>query len=152
MFSKIVVPLDGSSLAEQALTTAIHLAKALNARLLLLQSFELKEIAGQLVSSELELKKSAEAYLKHVLMAISDPALSCNIPTERVDILVEYGPAEDEIAVIAPFEGADLIVMATHSRAGLLGLLKGSIANRVLQLATVPVILIHPVPENENQP
>jgi nucleotide-binding universal stress UspA family protein len=59
---------------------------------------------------------------------------------------------EDEIGLVAPFEGADLIVMATHSRSGLDQLIKGSVANRVLQLASVPVVLVHPAPGSETQP
>lgn len=152
MFNKVVVPLDGSALAEQALPTAIRLANILKARLMLLQSLQLKEIAGQPVKTEQELQGITEAYLKQVLFSISDPSISNFIPAERVDILVEYGSPEDEIGLVAPFEGADLIVMATHSRTGLPRLIRGSVALRVIQVATVPVVLIHPSPESEDQP
>ena len=152
MFNKVVVPLDGSALAEQALPTAIRLANILKARLLLLQSLQVKEIAGQVVNTEQELEETSEAYLKQVLFSITDTSLNNHIPAERVDILVEFGVPEDNIGLVAPFEGADLIVMATHSRTGLPRLIRGSVALRVLQVATVPVVLIHPSPESENQP
>lgn len=152
MFSTIVVPLDGSTLAEQALPSAIALAKALDARLVLLQAFQLKTIAGQELATEQELQQQAEAYLKHVSIAITSPSPSAYLPVERVVTQVEYGLPEDEIALVAPFEGADLIVMATHSRSGLNQLIKGSVAVRVLQHVSVPVVLLHPVAEYETQP
>ena len=152
MFSKIIVPLDGSTLAEQALPSAIALARALNAELVLLQAFQVKTIAGQELATEHELQQKVEAYLKHVLVAITSPSLAGYLPAERVTIHAEYGLPEDEIALVAPFEGADLIVMATHSRSGLGQLIKGSVAIRVLQLVSVPVLLVHPTHENEIQP
>ncbi|HEX2913790.1 MAG TPA: universal stress protein [Chloroflexia bacterium] len=152
MFKKIVVPLDGSSYAEQSLPAAIRLADKLNAGLLLLRSAEVKTPGGEVMVSEDELIKENEIYLQNILRQISDPALPCHISEDRIEILSEAGVPEDEIAVVAPFEGADLIVMATHSRTGLPLLVKGSLAGRVLKLTTIPVFVIHPPFIEYNQP
>jgi nucleotide-binding universal stress UspA family protein len=153
MFTKIVVPLDGTTFSEQALPAAIRLANWLNASLLLLRAIEVAEVTaryaeGNTADETLE----AEEYLQSISLIISDSTLPCHIAPDRIQTLVEYGQAAEEIAVVAPFAGANLIVMTTHARTGLPRLVKGSIANRVLQLATVPVVLIHPERNEEDQP
>lgn len=144
MFSKIVVPLDGTAFGEQALPYAIRLANSLNCHVQLLRATEVRKIVGQELAIETVIIQTAKNYLTRVLNIITDPTLSCHIDPLRVETLVEYGRAEDQIGLAAPFEGADLVVMTTHSRTGFSRLVKGSIAWRVLQLATVPVVLIHP--------
>lgn len=144
MFAKIAVPLDGSVLAEKALPYAIRLANICDAQLMLLRVAEVPGFVNDTVDSELAVVRESEFYLQEVTKIITDPNLDpCMLP-EKVQPLVAYGNKTQEIVEIVPFEKADLIVMTTHGRTGFSRLLLGSVAAKILQKGSVPVLLIKP--------
>ena len=55
---------------------------------------------------------------------------------------IHVGQPAEVIAKLAAEQGCDLIVMGTHGRGGIAGLVTGSVANRVLHLASCPVLLV----------
>lgn len=149
MYAKIVVPLDGSDLAEKSLPYALELANRLNASLLLLRVAELANMVADTPEHELEIINRAETYLQGVKENITNPSSKDFFPGNRVETVVGYGEAVHEIAEIAPFEHGDLIVMTTHGRTGVSRLVVGSVAFRVLQHSTLPVLIYNPAKPNE---
>jgi nucleotide-binding universal stress UspA family protein len=144
MFNKILVPLDGSALAEQALIPASRIAEQFGAELLLLRvvtperalaglAHLTARAEGQAASAARPLMEEAEAYLA----SLSLPAAGL-----YTRALVLAGAPPELIIATAAEAGADLIVMSTHGRAGLLRLLYGSVAEAVLRGAAVPVLLV----------
>jgi nucleotide-binding universal stress UspA family protein len=144
MFNTILVPLDGSALAEQALAPASRLAARFGGELLLLSvvvperplpglPYLVPRAGDEAAGPSRPRMEEAEAYLAG--LKLSDPGL-------RVRTLV-LGGAPAELIIAAGDEGgADLIVMSTHGRSGLMRLLYGSVAEEVLRGATVPVLLV----------
>ncbi len=134
---KILLPLDGSLLAEAALPKTVELIEGSGAKLLLLRSAEPRTSPGV---GEAALVKDAEDYV----MQISDRLGGLGI--KDVEISIWSGPAAHAIVEGARRYGADLIVMTTHGRSGLGRLVLGSVAESVLRGTTVPILLIR-VPE-----
>jgi len=152
MYSKILVPLDGSMLAEKALTYAITLANRFNATLLLLRAVEVPALTGDTPAHEMEVVANAEEYLGEVKATITNPKLGLHISADRLQTLVVYGNAVQQIVEMAPFEKADLVLMTTHGRSGLSRLVMGNVADHLLHRITVPLMLIRPVEQKHDQP
>ena len=151
MYRKILVPLDGSPLAETALPYAAQLAKQLAAKLLLMEASSLPFGLKDTPAHREEVLSHAEFYLNGVQRTLTNPALESNFELERVQTLVTYGEAAQEINRIASTQKADLIVMSTHSYTGLHRLAMGSVAAAVMQQCTLPVILLRPPKINNPQ-
>jgi len=139
MYHCVVVPLDRSPLAEQALPHAVALAKAGHARLELLSVAPLSapEAAGQYgprVDWDSDAAESRD-YLAGLVGRLQDEGLRAHAEVRRGDI------AEEILRHVADTE-ADLIVMSTHGRSGLGRWVYGSIADRILRHAPVPVLLV----------
>jgi nucleotide-binding universal stress UspA family protein len=152
MYSKIMVPLDGSPLAEHALPYAVTLAKRLDAELLLLRVTEVAPLLDDTPDKELEVIKGAEDYLELVRNAIIDPASESALDPEKVRTLVAYGDSKRELTELAPFEKTDLIVMTTHGRTGLTKLVAGSVATKIVRNVDIPVVLIRPEKIDKTEP
>ena len=142
MFKHLLVPLDGSQLAEAPLPAAVSLALALKARLTLIHTVEKDaphEIHG---NRHLTGPQEAREYLEEVAAKVIPPEI-------EVQIHVHGDEVKDVARSIAEHAGelgADLIVMCTHGRGGLRGFMFGRIAQQVTGFATAPVLLIHPSP------
>ncbi|MFN8455494.1 MAG: universal stress protein [Anaerolineae bacterium] len=142
MFKKILVPLDGSKLAESALEHAEKLAKAFETELIVIRVLQAKPevIAGPraLVSHEPEIQeqREAEIYLNRVRGKLRGHQLPA-----RILLLKEQPPAQ-AIVGIAYQEKVDLIVMSTRPHAGLSRLMHSSVAEEVLRHAPCPIFLI----------
>lgn len=147
MFSKLVVPLDGSKLAEAALPYAVRVADLTEARLLLVQVIEMPPLLEGSLNAEDALLESSESYLKQVKETITNPDLALHLPVDKVQTCVSYGTASHEIAKIAELEKAGLIVMTTHGRSGLSRLFLGSVATSTVQHTSIPVLMLKPTRE-----
>lgn len=150
MFRSILVPLDGSELAEQALPLALSIAARAGAELTLLQVVPLPDeplpLEGVLLSvdEQLELlQANAREYLKDVVRRLQTAAPE-EVRTLRVKRDTGVGEAALSIVDYATAVRADLIVMATHGRSGLSRWALGSVTDRVLQLGEVPMIIVRP--------
>lgn len=129
---RILVPLDGSTLAEAVIPIVEALARAHQAELLLLRA-----IAGD--SGPIEFEESeAESYLLRVSGQLQDRGLA------RVRWEVWPAKADHAIAEAATRNQVDLIAMTREGRTGLGRLLLGSVAERVLTAVTIPVVLWRP--------
>jgi len=143
MYSKILVPLDGSERAEAILPYVRELAGRLSAELVLVRVIEPQPhvtapgepVPYAPVADINELTVAAEAYLAGITDQLGQQGL-------RVRVLVPYGPVVDEIIAAADQEGADLIAIASHGRGGLARLFYGSVANALLQRVSQPLLLV----------
>lgn len=140
MYKRILIPLDGSPLAEQALPHAIAQAERFQAELVLLRVFVplprrpfLPE--GALKRAEEAMNVLAYEYLERVAAAVQEH----NIP---VQVVTTEGRPHLEITQFAETNQVDLIVMATRGESGVSRWLLGSVADRVVRGASVPVLLV----------
>lgn len=151
MFKKILVPLDGSELAEQALDLSINMAGCYGAELYLLEVHEDAMDVGEAATvraialatgSEAEalevVQHQAEAYLRRLVKAYAEKTA---VP---MHIDAKWGSPADVIVSHAQENGVDLIVMATHGRTGLRRFALGSVTEDVLHKAKCPVMVIRP--------
>jgi nucleotide-binding universal stress UspA family protein len=142
----LLLPLDGSQLAEAALPVATRLAHAFDSRLLLLHVIERK--APTTIHGEPHLTEvaAAEAYLQSVVTRLRDQQIEAEVHVHSVPL----GDVARSIADHAEEERADLIVLCAHGRAGWRDLVAGSIAQQALQRGSVPLLLVHAAaPEQE---
>jgi nucleotide-binding universal stress UspA family protein len=140
---RVLVPLDGSALAEAALDPAGELAEALRAELILLQIVQplpprVATVAPGLAASHVtsELTRSGT-----YLTDISDRLERAG---HRVVAHDAVGVPAATIAEVARAQRCDLIAMATRGRGGLDRLAHGSVATRVLQRTSIPLLLTRP--------
>jgi nucleotide-binding universal stress UspA family protein len=149
MFRKILVPLDGSDLAERALDSAFALARQFGSEVILLRAIVPDDILVSLPAlippaAALHPAKppyhseEAEAYLFGVKVRWS--ASGVRIRTE-----VLAGTPPEVIVAFAREQLVDLIVMSTHGRSGFSRLIYGSVAEAVLRGAHLPILLT-PIP------
>jgi len=162
MYKKILVPLDGSELAECALPHAEELAKGCNTEEVILVSvtervkgyralegsgqpvagpergwMESSQPLGQRLIPEAfgKKEKQAQRYLDRIAKAME--AKGINVSTE----VLLWKPAE-AIVGYAKQSGCDLIVMASHGRSGPTRWAYGSVADRVLRASHIPVLIV----------
>lgn len=134
---KILVPLDGSGLAEAALPKAVELAGVSGARLLLIRAAQAHTLPGvDSTGAQVKVVREAEEYLAKV----SDRL--CKSELRTVETSVWYGPAAYAIVEAARLHRVDQIVMTTHGRSGLGRLILGSVAESVVRGTTTPILLI----------
>lgn len=148
MFTHILVPLDGSELAEAALPAALELARKYDSQITLLQVIIPPYLLippdvadGTHVNRMMALQKAAheeaEAYLEAKRALLAERA-GYNVHTR----VVEGAPTAYVILDEARDLAVDLIAMSTHGRTGLGRWVLGSIAEKVLRHAEVPVLLL----------
>jgi nucleotide-binding universal stress UspA family protein len=139
MSKTIVICLDGSKLAEQAIPAVSALAEALKADVILASAIVAPDrwSRGEVLQEDnAEEKALASLYLS----AIADRLREQDVRTRE---RVEFGPAAETLIGIADDEGAEFIVMTTHGRSGFTRWILGSVADRVLHLSERPVLLIN---------
>jgi len=141
MYKKILVPLDGSSLAEKALEQAEPLAKAFDSEILLFQVVHFMPIYGSpelvapLIVDERH-KEFAEKYLAGLLKVMEGKGL-------KVQAVVKTGQqVAVEIIDFAKGNRVDLIVMCTRGRSGISRWVLGSTAHKVITRAETPLLLL----------
>jgi len=133
----LLVPLDGSTLAEGALPRAAEFAIASGARMLLLRATLAHTYpGGDPIAAQLAVIKEAETYLAGVAARMK--ALGVN----DVQSSVWYGAPAPAIIDATTFNHVDLIVMMSHGRSGLGRLVMGSVAESVLRGTTTPILLL----------
>ncbi|MEP7214882.1 MAG: universal stress protein [Anaerolineaceae bacterium] len=149
MFSKILIPLDGTPECEAALVPAIELAKKFDSAVVLLsvtagygtilgataaESFGSSgSVAAAAAVAEAN-EEVAAVYLQGVLQSHGTPAW---------ETVLAEGNSAEEIVEQARKVGADLIVMATHARSGLKRLFIGSVSEDVIRKCGIPVLVVH---------
>lgn len=133
----IMVPLDGSELAERALTPAAELARDASATLVLVRATEAPVMFGaDPTEAQVTVVREAEAYLDNQARRLRREGIA------RVETAVWYGPAAPSLVEAAGRRKVDLIVMSSHGRSGLGRLVLGSVAESVLRATTTSILLV----------
>jgi nucleotide-binding universal stress UspA family protein len=135
MSGTILVPLDGSEVAEQALPHACRLARLTNAEIVLLRAAPFASNAGKSPSPRRVTVRDAEDYLAALWHRLAGEGL-------RVRTVVLHTAPARAITFTARTQGADLIVMSTHGYSSVQRFLLGSVAEAVLRQTTTPVFCI----------
>lgn len=147
MLRTLVVPLDGSELAERALPYAVRLAEAHPGRLILLRTVVAPPSARldgvDWEQLQLEAVEEASDYLSGIAQRIE------RVPVETA---LRYGRTVDNILDTVGHYAADAVVMATHGRTGLGRLLSGSVTEAVLAGSSVPVFVVRGRPGETPRP
>ena len=134
---RILVPLDGSALAEAAIEAALDLGGGTPSKLILLRAAEAHTLPGADPTDEqVAVVREAEQYLA----AVADRLTKRGV--KDVDTGVWYGPAAAAVIEAAKLKKADLIVMSTHGRSGLGRLILGSVTESVLRGTTTPICIV----------
>jgi nucleotide-binding universal stress UspA family protein len=144
---RILVPLDGSPLAEQALEQATRLARVYDAEITLLQVVFPVQLsvdpALPLPSAyDQELTESCRSQAEDYLRGLSERLREHGVRASGVAVV--GWNAADRILELARPEQTDLIVIATHGRGGLGRLTLGSVADKLVRAADVPVLVCRP--------
>ncbi|MFH1142066.1 MAG: universal stress protein [Chloroflexota bacterium] len=148
MTSRILIPLDGSPMAEEVLLYVKQLAAGLKLQPTLLRVIEptpeeiRSRMGGKAPSPIPEVaRKEAEQYLEKI-----STYLGKSVPSPRA-VVVDGDPA---VEIIAEAEKSPLaiVAMSTHGRSGLARWLIGSVAEKVLLYSSNPLLLVHPKPRS----
>lgn len=148
MYRRLLVPLDGSRLAEVVLPIASRLGTACHASVLLLHVLERGAPSAVHGERHLQALDEAQAYLAEVAQGLRAQGMEVETHAHEVP----EGHVPRSIAAHAGEEGADLIVISTHGSGGVQQLLFGSVAQQVLGQTTVPVLLTRPTHDGVPRP
>ncbi|MBN1814982.1 MAG: universal stress protein [Anaerolineae bacterium] len=141
--NQILVPLDGSPLAEQALPCAVMLGQGLSAELVLLRvvsiASDVQAVLDQAGPQADAVVTWGDAEAKEYLRRVADMLSNAGLSVGHV---VQHGNVAEAIVDYARQTDVHQIVMATHGHTGFKRWRHGSVAERVLQAASVPVLLM----------
>jgi len=141
----IVVPLDGSELAESVLPTVVEVAKRLDSEVVLCRAFELA--ASAYYGSEdylpnydgmlLQIRAEVEGYLGEKAEMLKASGLT------KVSWVALQGPGAEQIADYARKHPDAMVVMCTHGRSGMSRWVLGSVTEKVVRHSSDPVLVLH---------
>ncbi len=142
MYSKIIVPLDGSELAQRAFPYAQLIARSLSASIELTQAFDIPPLGmfgegSQFVADQMlaEAHSRAENYLSEIRVLLEAEGHSVSTTAMR------SSPAE-AIMAQASIDPSALVVMSTHGRGGIARWVLGSVADKVLHTLPNPMLIV----------
>lgn len=143
MYQKVLVPLDGSEVAECALTHLKAIASGCDVvDVVLLKVMEPLSVPGDYVISEGDRVKlgsryraEAQSYMETIVKQIGEGGLNV-----RADII--QGEAAESIVDYVDKQNVDLVIMATHGRSGIRRWAMGSVADKVVRHLNIPVLLV----------
>jgi len=146
MYQKILVPLDGSELAECVLPHVEAIAKGCNVRNVIFirvaEPIDIRGGVGVFFSEEdrkridAEHKTAAKDYLKQLMSRVSYKGIDV-----QSEVITGEAAAESIVDYTAKTE-LDLIVIATHGRSGVSRWVWGSVADRILHSSCVPILMV----------
>ena len=141
MYTRLLIPLDGSKTAEKVLPYARALAGNLKIPIELLGALDIAEMAAHIAAEKARyLDTMVEEGVRRSLEYLRGVATT--FPTGNVECTVDKGRAEDVIIDKAAANAGTLIAMATHGRSGIDRWLLGSVAEKVLRGAANPLLLV----------
>ena len=144
MYRHILIPTDGSELAEHAVTNGLSLAKSVGAKVTVIiveDPFDWLSVSVTRASQRqaLDALEQIKKHAASVLSRVADAAEQAGVPCDTMQ--VENARPYQAIIAAASDRGCDLIVMASHGRGGLAAVVLGSVTNKVLTHATTPVLV-----------
>ena len=142
---RLVLPVDGSPLAEESLPFATTLAQRLGAPIMLVRSVNVSELMppavgmGEAIPFELydeterQMRQDAEQYLQDVATKLRAGGLN-------VSAQVLFGPPASAISDVT--HAGDLVILVSHERSGIARWLMGSVAEQLVRIDEAPVVLV----------
>jgi nucleotide-binding universal stress UspA family protein len=144
MFRHILLPTDGSDLSESAIRRAIPFARSVNARVTGFHAMPefhvLSYKTTMLEDTEKEFVRDCAARADRFLAFIEDAARSAGVPCDTAVATSDH--PHEAILKAAGDRDCDLIMMASHGRKGVRGLLLGSETQKVLTHGRIPVLVL----------
>jgi nucleotide-binding universal stress UspA family protein len=142
---RLVVPLDGSALAEDALRPALALAKRLHVPIHLITVIDVSgALALELAVATVNTSRLEETLIRLFAEAEIRLGRACErLRHAGVETSTEVRHGSPGQAIVAAAQPGDLIVMTSHGRTGLPRWFLGSVAEAVIRHASVPVLLVH---------
>lgn len=151
MYSRILVAVDGSPASDAALRHAAALARETSALLRIVHVVDMgltplgSELAFDLSATTEARRKAGQAVVEAAAATAS--AASVQADTQMLETGAPTESLAEEIVEAASTWPADLIVMGTHGRPGLVRLVLGSVTNDVARRSTVPLLIVPTAPE-----
>lgn len=146
MFKTILVPTDGSAISQQAVAAAIDYARCCGASIVALSVAEpypvVPVVDGALVIDPGVDSRELQAQARAQAEAVATLARAAGVPCSA-EVALSFEPHEEIIAAVARHR-CDVIFMASHGRRGIGRLLAGSVTQKVLAYAPVPVLVFRP--------
>ncbi|HSD56698.1 MAG TPA: universal stress protein [Methanotrichaceae archaeon] len=142
MYKRILIATDGSDKSRKAAEEGVELAKALGAQVIVLNVVNEVIIASavrQLGSDRKDVEDRLKAAGQKAVDDIKAMAAKASVP---VDTIVRIGAPANAVIDVAGAEKADLIVMGSHGESGAAKLLIGSVVQKVLYWASIPVLVV----------
>lgn len=144
MYQRIMVPMDGSELAERVLPHVETIAASSNATVELvrvIEPFELPTRGGIAISEDdiKQIEQHMESEAQTYLARIEDTLKGKGVKAESTVI---RGKVAESLVDYARSSNADLIIMATHGRSGISRWAWGSVADRILHASHIPVLMV----------
>lgn len=137
-FKKILIAVDDSEFAEHAANVGIELAKSLEAEVGFVHVFDpTVGPSGTWGVTAERLMEMSERAAKHLLATFRERVARSHVPE-----FLESGKPASKIVEVAKNWPADLIVMGSHGRGKIQGLLLGSVSQEVLHHASCPVLVV----------
>jgi len=134
----ILVPVDGSEYATRAVAYALKMAVLMGARLLLLhchRPFPVRLGEPHFQNAIDKIMVQANTLLEPFRSMLTEKGV------DIADLIME-GPPGEKICEVARNESCEMVIMGSRGRSDLKGLLLGSVAHRVLQQASCPVLVV----------
>ncbi|MDD5590631.1 MAG: universal stress protein [Dehalococcoidales bacterium] len=140
LFSKILVPLDGSKAGESALCYAERLAKAISAEIVLIEVFEPVGTIGAsgifyTVRDDEAVRRTLTGYLDTIAQPIKEQGI-------EVSTAVAFGNPAEEIIKYAEANSVDLITISSHGRSGIGRWVFGNVTDKILHTGDVAVLVV----------
>jgi nucleotide-binding universal stress UspA family protein len=140
MYRHILIPTDGSELAEHGVAHGLALAKSLGAKVSVIFVVEpFSELTGRLLEAVARYAELRKEQATSTLDRVANEAREAGVSCETIQ--VENGQPHRAIIAAAEEKGCDLIAMSSHGRSGLSLALVGSVTNKVLAHAKTPVLV-----------
>jgi nucleotide-binding universal stress UspA family protein len=146
MFQRILVPLDGSVRAQQALSSAACLARASGGTVVLLRVVNTQSIAQQSLSSPLPsaaMQTMLEVERDKAMRYLTEVAASQDLYQVRSELITQVGAIAPTILNCANEQRCDLLILSRQGQSSSAHWLLGSVAEKVLHNITLPVLLLH---------
>ena len=143
MFRKLLLPTDGSDISIAAAEPAVALAKLIGASLhavVVVEPYAFVGIGAVRVEGFDDYMAQARQDAARAFERIAAAAAAHDMRCET--LIAEHAQAASGIVEAAETTGADLIVMGSHGRGGVIKFVLGSVASKVLELSPVPVMII----------
>ncbi len=143
MFQRILVPLDGSPRAEQALPVAARLARASGGTIVLLQVVNISnEFVAYVTLEPIPMQPTIDSHLEEAKSYLKRTAEASSLVDIQVETRVLLGEVASTILLVVASYSIDLIVMCSHGATGMTRWALGSVAEKVTHHVATPVLLL----------